>query len=277
MNGMSEIREGKGDMKIKTVDFYYFSGTGNTLLVVEKMQETFQENGIKVNLYRIENLNPKQVNLNHTIGLAFPIAVFSTYPFVWDFIHELPETKGTEIFMVDTMGGFSGGIVGPVREIVKKKGYIPIGALEIQMPPNIFYIQDEESCKNKIDKGLMKAEEYALALIAGKTKWGRYPVLSDAMHLFSIGTLKLTGVDLHQKFFLFKTDKEKCNKCGICVNLCPIGNIKMNEEEYPEHGLNCEYCMRCVSFCPQQAIVNKFNYKGKNYRAVKAREFLGED
>ncbi len=260
-----------------TIDFYFFSGTGNTLLVVKKMRDTFKEKGIDVNLHKIEGSNPDEINLEHVIGIAFPVAVFSTYPFVWDFIKALPDTTGTEIFMVDTLGGFSGGIVGPLREIVKKKGYTPIGAMEIQMPPNIFYIQDEETNQSKVEKGLITAKMYALDLMNGKTKWERFPVLSDAMRLFSIGALKLTEIDLHQKFFIFDADDEKCSKCGICVDLCPVKNIKMEENEYPKHSLNCQYCLRCTSFCPRQAIPCKFNYKRKTYHAVNVLEFFGRN
>jgi ferredoxin len=257
------------------IDFYYFSGTGNTLLVVKKMQETFQEKGIKVNLHKIEESNPADVNLNHTIGLGFPIAELSTYLFVWNFIKSLPESNsGTDIFMVDTLGGFSGGIVGPVHEIVKKKGYNPVGAKEIVMPPNIFYIQDEKVCQEKVEKGLQKAEEYALKLINGESKWGRVPLLSDAVYYTSIASLKLTETNLNQKLLRLKTINEECRKCGICAKLCPVDNIEMIEDEYPEHGFNCEYCLRCTSFCPRGAIPCPFNYKGKTYRAVKAKEFL---
>ncbi len=261
-------------MHINDIDFYYFSGTGNTLLVVKKMSETFEKNGINVNIHKIEESDPSIINLEHTIGIAFPVAVLSTYPFVWEFIKSLPKAEGTDIFMVDTLGGFSGGIIGPMREIVKKQGYNPIGAKEIQMPANIFFIRDRESNKKTVEKGLIAAEKYALDIIDGKTEWGRVPVLSDAMHFISIGALKLTGVDLHQKWFLFNPDREKCNKCGICFDICPVENIKEGEQGYPEHGLNCEYCLRCVSFCPRRAMPAKFNYKGKTYRGVKVKEFL---
>jgi len=86
--------------------------------------------------------------------------------------------------------------------------------------------------------------------------------------------LKLTGIDLHQKLLLFKVNKEKCNKCGICVGLCPTKNIKIDSGNYPDHGLNCQYCLRCTSLCPKHAIPCSFNYKGKTYSAVKAKEFL---
>ncbi len=261
-------------MNIDNIDFYYFSGTGNTLLVVKKMKDTFEEEGINVNLFKIEDSNPANINPEHTIGVAFPVAYLSTYPFVWKFIKSLPQVNGTDIFMVDTLGGFSGGIVGPMREIVKKKGYNPIGAKEIQMPINVFYIQDRRTNEKKIQKGLIEAEKYAVDIINGKVKWDRVPVLSDGIYLLSIGALKLIGVDLHQKFFLFNPDRKKCNKCGICLELCPLENIKEGENGYPEHGLHCEYCLRCVSFCPRRAIPAKFNYKGKTYRGVKAKEFL---
>ena len=271
---LNKLKDRGGKMENKIVDFFYFSGTGNTLLVVKKMAETFEKNEITVNLHKIEESNHEDVNLEHTIGIAFPVAVLSTYPFVWNFIKSLPESKGTEIFMVDTLAGFSGGIVGPMREIVKKKGYNPIGACEIIMPPNVFYIQDKETCDKKVQKGLLLAEKYALDLINKKAEWGRVPVLSDVMYLISIGSLKITEIDLHQKWFIFNPNKENCNKCNICIDLCPVENIKTGSDGYPEHDLNCEYCLRCVSFCPRGAMPAKFNYKGKTYRGVKAKEFL---
>ena len=261
-------------MVMENMDFYYFSGTGNTYLVVKKMCETFEKEGIKVNINKIEDSNPEEVNLEHTIGLGFPIAELSTYEFVWDFINALPEAEGTKIFMVDTLAGFSGGIVGPVRKIVEKKGYNPIGACEIIMPPNVFYIQDEETNKKKIKKGLKKAEKYAKALIKGKSKWGRVPVISDAVYYTSLLGLKVTETNLNQKLLYLSTDKEKCSKCGICFKLCPIENIRMEEGEYPENLMHCQYCLRCASFCPKQAIPCKINYKGKTYRAVKAKALL---
>lgn len=261
-------------LTLDPVDIYYFSGTGNTLLVVLKMQEVFMENDIDTHTYPLEDPNLQNVDLNHTVGIAFPVAILSTYNFVWDFVRSLPEASGTKIFMVDTLAGFSGGVVGPMREIVINKGYEPIGAKEIIMPPNVFYIQNEDTCQRKVVKGLVEARKYALDLIDGKAKWGRVPVLSDAMYYTSLFGLKLVETDLNQKWFYMGVDKEKCNKCGICVQLCPLNNIEMQQGDYPTHHLHCEYCLRCTSFCPRGAIPCKFNYKGKTYQAVKAKEFL---
>jgi ferredoxin len=259
---------------LENLDFYYFSGTGNTLLVVKKMVEIFEKNGFVTNINRIEDSDPSKINLNHLIGLGFPVAEFSTYDFVWKFIKSLPESQRTKIFMVDTLAGISGGIVGPLRKIVQNKGYVPIGAKEIVMPPNIFYIMDDESSKKVVEKGHGVAEEYALSIINGESNWGRVPVLSDSVYYASIVALKMTHSDISQKYFHLDVDKEKCNKCGQCVELCPINNIHMEEGEYPVNLRDCAYCQRCTSFCPNGAISVPFNYKGKTYKAVKARELL---
>jgi len=113
------------------IDFYCFSGTGNTLLVVKKMIEVFEKNSITVNLFHLEKSNPEEINTTHTIGLGFPVAEQGTFPLVWKFLRAMPQCKDTKIFMVDTMLAFSGGIVGPARKILKPKGYNTIGAKEI--------------------------------------------------------------------------------------------------------------------------------------------------
>jgi Pyruvate/2-oxoacid:ferredoxin oxidoreductase delta subunit/flavodoxin len=261
-------------MMDKPIDFYYFSGTGNTHLVVQRMGEVFKDHDISVKLFKIEDSRPEDVNPEHIIGLGFPVAELSTYDFVWKFIKSLPPASGTEIFMVDTLAGFSGGIVGPVREIVKNKGYDPIGACEIIMPPNIFYIEDDKTSKKKVKKGIKKAGKYAEALIKGKTKWGRVPLLSDAVYYTSLIGLKFTETKLNQRLLHLKTDGKKCSKCQICYKLCPINNIQLNEDGSPKHLNQCQYCLRCTSFCPKGAIPCPVNYKGKTYRAVKAKELL---
>jgi len=265
---------GNETMNIQNIDFYFFSGTGNTLLVTKAMVKTFKENGIKTRLFKIEDSKPYDVNLGHVIGLGFPVAELSTYDFIWKFINDLPNSNGTKIFMVDTLAGFSGGIVGSLREILKKKGYNPIGAKEIIMPPNIFYIQDETTSKNKVQKGIKKAEKYAEDIIQGKSIWGRVPLLSDLAYYISITGLKITHSNLNQKLLYLTADREKCNRCGLCVDICPLNNIKIDNEKYPINMKNCAYCMRCTSFCPKKAIKCPLNYKSKTYRAVMAKDLI---
>jgi len=125
-------------MKKNEIHFYYYSGTGNTLLVVREMAQTFEESGLKVTLYRIETTDPAAVRTNATIGLAFPVAFQSTFPFLWNFFRNLPVGRGTEIFMVDTMAAFSGAIVGPLKKILQKKGTTVLGQRKSACPTTGF-------------------------------------------------------------------------------------------------------------------------------------------
>lgn len=46
---------------------------------------------------------------------------------------------------------------------------------------------------------------------------------------------------------------DDCNGCGKCAAECPTSNINLTGNQ-PHFGRKCAFCMRCYSFCPQQAI-----------------------
>ena len=256
-------------MSIKHIDFYYFSGTGNTLLVVQELARIFQKNGVDVALHKIEKTRPEDIVPNDTLGLAFPVAVQGTYEFIWDFIRRLPKVprnKTVNAFMVDTLAVFSGGIVGPVKKILDQKGYNTIAAKEFIMPSNMFF---KTKKKDKISKSLEKTRRFAIDLIEGKTTWKRFPILSDLMSIFSRSAFLWRKI---RKFYTLSVDKKKCTKCGLCAKLCPVENIVMSP--FPVHSDKCACCLRCVAFCPSNAISIKGNKKYKQYRAVEAKDLL---
>ncbi len=254
----------------KNIDFYYFTGTGNTLLVVNEMKNYFISNGYTVNLYKIEKTDPEQINVGNdrVIGLAFPVAFQSTFNFLWDFFNKMPETQNdTKIFMVDTLSEYSGGIVGPLKKILAKKGYRPIGAKEIKMPSNLTSKPEKENYGAKREKGLKNAKRYAHDLIYETSHWYQMPMPNLLKHISQSNRI----LRFFRKKYPMTLDSEKCIKCELCVKLCPVENIKM--EEYPVWGDNCQFCLRCFSFCPVQAISIK-NTNFKPYKSVKADDLL---
>ena len=67
----------------------------------------------------------------------------------------------------------------------------------------------------------------------------------------------------------FHVKKDKCVKCGICANVCPVGDIKGGHGEYPEwlHHKDCLTCFTCYHHCPHHAIEfgNQTQKKGQYY------------
>lgn len=49
-------------------------------------------------------------------------------------------------------------------------------------------------------------------------------------------------------------DKEKCNGCGSCVEVCPASAISLVEEKACINNDLCEECGVCVDECPDEAI-----------------------
>lgn len=250
-------------IKGQKINFYYFSGTGNTALVVRRMCEVFSST-CQVRLRRMEVSEASQVEMDGVIGLGFPVAMQSTYPLVWNFVRSLPRAKGSKVFMVDTLMSFSGGIVGPMRRLLESKGYEPIGAKEIMMPLNFGRLKtNTEKDQRKIAKGLQEAERYAQALLDGTTYWGRIPVLSDLMYL--VGTSSVAWRSAQWLGHKFRVDREKCNDCGLCARLCPVSNIHLTENG-PQYADRCQLCLRCTAVCPQEAITYPI-WRFRPYRA----------
>ncbi len=51
-------------------------------------------------------------------------------------------------------------------------------------------------------------------------------------------------------------NKQKCNHCGVCVSICPVGALKMNKETYNLEFdyQECVVCGYCTEACPVQAM-----------------------
>jgi len=68
---------------------------------------------------------------------------------------------------------------------------------------------------------------------------------------------------------LLTVDPLRCNKCGTCVRICPVGLIEFDDNGFPEinktRAASCVKCGHCVLFCPESA---------NNLPFLKAEELL---
>jgi ferredoxin len=253
------------------VVLYLFSGSGNTHAVAGRVVKTLLEEGIAAQLRPLERSDPGYTIPAGTVGLAFPVALFSTYPFVWEFAENLAPGRGKGIFMVDTLAGFSGGVVGPMKRVVSARGYHPVGAVEIRMPSNYARTEQEGPKDDRLRRrGLKKAAAFARNLVAGRTSWRSIPLLPELIKRLGRSPQGRAWAALRGKYPL-SVDVEKCARCGLCAEVCPVSNITM--EAFPRFGEGCLFCQRCVSLCPREAI----GVKGRPfvpYRGSPRREML---
>jgi len=51
-----------------------------------------------------------------------------------------------------------------------------------------------------------------------------------------------------------KINKEKCVGCGICVNICPVNAISIEDGKASIDQEKCIHCGKCLNICPTNAI-----------------------
>ncbi len=233
------------------VEFCFFSGTGNTALAAGAMMRAFEAEGIRVNPRPMEDTDPATLTGRFTLGLACPAAAFTTYPLVWRFVRNLPCGKKNGAFLLVTMAGATGGLVGPMKALLKRRGWTPLGAKRLVMPSNFLAKSANEAgnaaCR---EAALAGAAGFAADLMAGRARWTRIPLFPDL-------NARLFGNDrpfrTMRRRFGPSADPESCTRCGLCAEHCPTGNISM--DGMPVFSDHCELCMRCHSICPAGAIL----------------------
>jgi NAD-dependent dihydropyrimidine dehydrogenase PreA subunit len=237
-----------------SVEFFVFTGTGNSLLAAQTMTEALRQEGMSVRLHSMDGPCPEVLKEESVVGLALPVACNSTYPTVWRFIDSMPPGEGREIFMLGTCGGMSGGMQGPLRVILSKKGYKPIAARFFLMPRN-YNNKTLPVDKNgaRVEKSALEIRFFAYDLLKGNARWsGGIPMLSTLS--YRLGRTRIPW-DLFYKIFPIAVNPEKCVRCKRCVNICPSGAITMSGETPPAVNPKlCESCQRCVGFCPTGAL-----------------------
>ena len=287
---------------------FYFSGTGNTKWAASKLASATHEDLISIAPYmRADDSShtlaePFILKENERLGFVFPVHGWRVPKLVREFIgrmkvqREEPDAAGSQTlsdisensasagsrpftYCVCTAGDSIGLTIENLNEVISQNPSLQtLGITKVSssysliMPESYVGLpfMDVDPNEKEIWKKSKSAQELAVIceeifdrkegvnrLVKGPIPWFFTKVVGGFFENVLITDKR------------FHVEKDKCVKCGICANVCPVGDIKGGHGEYPEwlHHKDCLTCFTCYHHCPHHAIEfgNQTQKKGQYY------------
>lgn len=222
---------------------FYFSGTGNTLDVAERIAKITEDKVYKIT--EAENLSKEE-----TVGVFYPV-YFSGLPIpVKEFFENYDFSGVKYLYAVATYGGSMGGADGQIAKILKNRNLTLNASFGVVMPDNylpMFNPPTEAEAQRIIEKAIPDIEA-----IGEKIK-----NRENTEILSGLGG-KIANATMYKMYLNGrKTDKfyatDSCVKCGLCAKNCPSEGIEISDTvKWIKE--RCYFCMGCINRCPQKAI-----------------------
>ena len=136
----------------------YFSGTGNTKFCVDKFMEQYGNNK---NTFSIEDQCAlDKIKNSHEIVIGYPVQYSDIPKILRDYIMSNQYIwKGKKIFIIATMGLFSGDGAGILARLLNSYGAVIAGGLHLKMPDSIGDVKVLKRSHEKNKELVRKAEE----------------------------------------------------------------------------------------------------------------------
>jgi len=228
---------------------YYFSATGNSLTIARQIAKRLGDCAIQS--MAAEPPDEPIGGPDESIGFVFPVFYIGLPRLVKRFVEKLNIIEGTYCFVFISFGGNGANTLGMLEDILKEKGVHLSYAAGVKMPGNyiVKYQAFAPDVVQKLIKNAMdKADEAAETIANGKLQ----PVKRNVKLLSKIANRSYLYKGISEWDEKFKVTG-KCTSCGLCVKVCPVSNIKM-EDQRPLWQHHCERCLACIQWCPCEAI-----------------------
>ena len=230
----------------------YFSGTGNSKYIANLFAE---KTGAKCHSIE-ENLDFAKLIVGHDkVAFCYPIYGSCVPRIMREFVSaHAAQLNDKKLIIFCTQLMFSGDGACAFTRLLPNSRDNVVYAEHFNMPNNIcnfalFPVKNREQAKkylltaekkmnkvcNNIKQGIVKKRGFStFSWLLGKVQSASWPTI-EAKNISSA-----------------RVDKD-CVRCGICVKLCPVKNLSLDEKGIKQHD-NCIICYRCVNACPEKAI-----------------------
>ncbi len=229
---------------------YYFSGTGNSLVVARDIASKISECDV-IPISKAINGGIEKVD---SLGIVFPVYMWGPPLIIKEFVKKLRPQNAKYFFAVTTYGGFPANTLGIIEKMMADQGIKLSSGFGVRMPGNYTPMygakpveKQKEMFKNwneRIDKIVYTINSKVTSKIEKNNPIVNF-LFSKLLYASSAHQIK----KMDESFCV----NDKCNSCEICAKVCPVNNIKMQDGK-PTWNHNCEQCLACLQWCPVEAI-----------------------
>ncbi len=255
-----DLLKGVIEKYMRTIIFY-FSGTGNCLKVAKDLAENLGDSKI---ISIPSALGSKVDSSADRIGIVFPVYFWGVPKIVAQFIKRLKTYKYT--FIIITYAAKPGGALKKAQRLMERQGAALSSGFGIPMPENAITMYDVDPIEKQLE--MFNKEKERIREIAGIIKEGRtwidkHPSMMNWLFSGILYNAIIRRISHWDKSF---HASKNCNGCRICENVCPVGNIEI-DNGHPVWKHKCELCVACIQWCPKECIQYKnITEKHKHYR-----------
>lgn len=232
---------------------FYFSGTGNTKYLAERISDKLGEPLVSITDSLKNDKTIFTAGKGESVGFVIPVYFSGVPKCVKEFIEKMSLTRKGEnyIFTALTCGGNTANAGKMLKKILYGKGITVNGAYSAVMVDNyipMYNIQTQEEA----DKMLLDINP-KLDILAGKIaekKDGDFDknkgakIMTAVMYPF-YKPFRKTG-----KFYV----TNKCISCSKCESGCVDRAIEIKNGKPVWVESECTQCLRCINACPAKAI-----------------------
>jgi ferredoxin len=253
---------------------YWFSSSGNSLVVATALGEALGG----VNLLPVAQALRQQPRPSRVVGIVFPVYAFGLPNIIRRFLEEVPLEADPYVFTVATPGIIAGNVHREADSVLKGRGVTLAAGWTVLMPESFSPLRVRLTVHRTAP--LLRRVHRRVGDIARAVQEGRRGVRQDSLALTA-----WAGAAVHRAAARFFPAADRgfrvaahCTSCGLCAQVCPVGNLRVEAEKPVWHG-HCEWCFACMQWCPVGAIqttgflTNRLRY---HHPAIRAEQIAAQ-
>lgn len=250
-------------MKINSATTIFFSPTGTTKKIINTVIEGIEiDNVSEINITKPIIRNAKSPIIQSDIVLiGVPVYAATIPDVIYPFLESL-KGNGKPVVLIAVYGNISEGTtLNDLNKIVEDTDFKVVAAASF-IAEHSFSTNETRIAKGRPDlEDLSIAKEFGVKI---KEKLQKIDDISDALIQLPklknpISALVLPKESAKMVTYLPNVNKNLCNNCGACANLCPVNAIDKDTLEI--NNKRCIRCFSCVKKCPKNAREIKFRPK----------------